>query len=166
MWNSITGLLSGAWNTISSAAVSVFTRIGNAIKNVWNGIVGAIKGAINSIISAINSMIRGAVSGVNGLINGINNVTGAVGIPAIPTFTAPQIPMLANGGLIRTAGTVIVGEKGPEMLSLPQGAKVSPIDKSKRSENKFFINIYADGKSAEEIIDELIPKLKLSLANL
>ena len=116
VWNGITGFLSGAWNTISSAAVSVFTGIGNAIKNVWNGIVGAIKGAINSIISAINSMIRGAVSGVNGLINGINSVTGAVGIPAIPTFTAPQIPMLANGGLIRTAGTVIVGEKGPEML--------------------------------------------------
>ena len=166
VWNSITGFLSGAWNTISSAAVSVFTGIGNAIKNVWNGIVGAIKGAINSIISAINSMIRGAVSGVNGLINGINSVTGAVGIPAIPTFTAPQIPMLANGGLIRTAGTVIVGEKGPEMLSLPRGAKVSPLDKSKRSENKFYINIYADGKSADEIVDELVPKLKLALDNM
>lgn len=166
VWNSITGFLSGAWNTISSAAVSVFTGIGNAIKNVWNGIVGAIKGAINSIISAINSMIRGAVSGVNGLINGINSVTGAVGIPAIPTFTAPQIPMLANGGMIRTAGTVIVGEKGPEMLSLPRGAKVSPIDKSRRSENKFYINIYADGKSADEIVDELVPKLKLALDNM
>lgn len=166
VWNGITGFLSGAWNTIFSAAVSIFTGIGNAIKNVWNGIVGAIKGAINSIISAINSMIRGAVSGVNGLIKGINSVTGAVGIPAIPTFTAPQIPMLANGGLIRTAGTVIVGEKGPEMLSLPRGAKVSPIDNSKRSENKFYINIYADGKSADEIVDELVPKLKLALDNM
>lgn len=166
VWNGITGFLSSAWNTISSAAVSVFTGIGNAVKNVWNGIVGAIKGAINSIISAINSMIRGAVSGVNGLIKGINSVTGAVGIPAIPTFTAPQIPMLANGGLIRTAGTVIVGEKGPEMLSLPSGAKVSPIDKSRRSENNFYINIYAEGKSADEIVDELVPKLKLALDNM
>lgn len=166
VWNGITGFLSGAWNTISSAAVSVFTGIGNAVKNVWNGIVGAIKGAINSIISAINSMIRGAVSGVNGLIKGINSVTGAVGIPAIPTFNAPQIPMLANGGLIRTAGTVIVGEKGPEMLSLPSGAKVTPIDKSRRCENNFYINIYADGKSADEIVDELVPKLKLVLDNM
>ena len=166
VWNGITGFLSGAWNTISSAAVSVFTGIGNAVKNVWNGIVGAIKGAINSIISAINSMIRGAVGGVNGLIKGINSVTGAVGIPAIPTFTAPQIPMLANGGLIRTSGTVIVGEKGPEMLSLPSGAKVTPIDKSRRSENKFYINIYADGKSTDDIVDELVPKLKLALDNM
>ena len=167
VWDGITGFLSGAWNTISSAATSVFTGIGNAIKNVWNGIVNAIKGAINSIISGINSMIRGAVNGINGLINGINKVTGAVGIPAIPTFTAPQIPMLAQGGLIRTAGSVIVGEKGPELLNLPQGAKVTPIDKNtNKNNNSFTINIYADGKSTEEIVDDLIPKLKFALANL
>lgn len=167
LWNGITGFLSGAWNTISSAATSVFTGIGTAISNVWNGIVGAVKGAINGIISAINSMIRGAVSGINGLINGINKVTGAVGIPSIPTFTAPQIPMLANGGMIRTAGSVIVGEKGPEILSLPQGAKVTPIDKStKRTENKWTINIYADGKSVDEILDELVPRLKLAIENM
>ncbi|MDO4757178.1 MAG: hypothetical protein Q4A54_12575, partial [Parabacteroides sp.] len=168
VWNGITGFLSGAWNTISSACTSVFTGIGNAIKNVWNGIVGAIKGAINGIISAINSMIRGAVSGVNGLINGINKVTGAVGIPAIPTFTAPQIPLLAKGGTIRTDGTVIVGEKGPEMLTLPRGAQVTPLAKKapQKAENHFNINIYADGKSVEDIIDELMPKLKFALSNL
>ncbi len=167
VWDGITGFLSGAWNTISSAATSVFTGIGNAIKNVWNGIVNAIKGAINSIISGINSMIRGAVNGINGLINGINKVTGAVGIPAIPTFTAPQIPMLAQGGLIRTAGSVIVGEKGPELLNLPTGAKVTPIDKTtNKNNNSFTINIYADCKSTEEIVDDLIPKLKFALENL
>lgn len=167
VWDGITGFLSNAWNTISSAATSVFTGIGNAIKNVWNGIVGAIKGAINGIIGAINSMIRGAVNGVNGLINGINKVTGAVGIPAIPTFTAPQIPMLANGGLIRKPGSVIVGEKGAEMLTLPKGAQVSPINKTTtRTENHFDIKIYADGKSTDEIIGELVPRLKLALSNL
>lgn len=168
VWNGITSFLSGAWNAISSACTSVFTGIGNAISNVWNGIVGAVKGAINGIISAINSMIRGAVSGVNGLIKGINKVTGAVGIPAIPTFTAPQIPLLAKGGTIRTDGTVIVGEKGPEMLTLPRGAQVTPLAKKapQKAENHFNINIYADGKSVEDIIDELMPKLKFALSNL
>lgn len=167
VWTAITGFLTGAWNTISSAVTSVFTKIGSTIKNIWTGIVNSIKGAINSIISVINGMIRGAVSGINGLINGINKVTGAVGIPAIPTFTAPQIPMLAQGGLIRTAGSVIVGEKGPEILSLPQGAKVTPVDRSsKTTKNQFIINIYADGKSVKEIIDELMPQLKLALGNL
>ena len=168
IWSNITGFLSNAWSSIYTGATSIFQKIGSAIKNVWTGIVGAIKGAINSIISAINSMIRGAVSGVNGLINGVNKVTGAVGIPAIPTFTAPQIPMLATGGVIRTRGTVIVGEKGPEMLSLPRGAQVTPLANKpmQKTENHFHINIYADGKSVEDIIDELIPKLKLALSNL
>ena len=113
-------------------------------------------------------MIRGAVSGINGLIKGINKVSGSVGIPAIPTFTAPQIPMLAKGGMIRTAGSVIVGEKGPEMLTLPRGAQVTPLAKTTatKNTNHFDIRIYADGKSVDEIIDELIPKLKLALANL
>ncbi|MGN0181027.1 MAG: phage tail tape measure protein, partial [Candidatus Ornithomonoglobus sp.] len=130
VWSGITGFLSGAWNAISSAATSVFTGIATAISNVWNGIVNTIKGAINGIISGINSMIRGAVSGINGLINGINKVTGVVGIPAIPTFTAPQIPLLAKGGNIQTAGAVIVGENGPEMLELPKGARVTPLSKT------------------------------------
>lgn len=168
VWNGITGFLSGAWNAISSACTSVFTGIGNAISNVWNGIVGAIKGAINGIISAINAMIRGAVSGVNGLINGINKITGVVGIPAIPTFTAPQIPLLAKGGIIQTGGSVIVGEKGPEMLTLPKGAQVTPLVNKPmpKAENHFYINIFADGKSVDEIVDELMPKLKFALSNL
>ena len=167
VWTGITGFLSGAWNTISSAVTSVFTGIGNTIKNVWNGIVNSIKGAINKIIGAINGMIRGAVSGINGLINGINAVTGAVGIPAIPTFTAPQIPLLANGGIVRTPGSVIVGEKGAEMLTLPKGAQVTPLNKTTNTNNNvFYITVNADGKPVDAIVNELVPKLKLALANL
>jgi len=168
VWNGITGFLSGAWNTISSACTSVFTGIGNAIKNVWNGIVNTIKGAINGIIKGINAMIRGAVNGINGLIKGINKVTGVIGIPAIPTFTAPQIPLLAKGGMIRSPGSVIVGEKGAELLTLPRGAQVTPLANKpvQKSETNINITIYADGKSTDEIVDELVPKLKLALANL
>ena len=38
------------------------------------------------------------------------------------------IPLLANGGDIEEAGRVIVGERGPEMLDLPRGARVTPLD--------------------------------------
>ncbi|WP_190972639.1 tape measure protein [Bifidobacterium tissieri] len=39
------------------------------------------------------------------------------------------IPMLAQGGTIRRSGTVMVGEKGPELLHLPQGAQVQPLER-------------------------------------
>ena len=167
VWTGITGFLSNAWNTISGAVKTVFTAIGNTIKNIWNGIVNTIKGAINKIIGGINGMIRGAVNGLNGLINGINSITGAIGIPAIPTFTAPQIPLLASGGIIEKSGSVIVGEKGAEMLTLPKGAQVTPLNKNSTTNNNE-INIYinAEDKSVDAIVNELVPRLKVALANL
>ena len=40
-----------------------------------------------------------------------------------------KIPMLAEGGTITQAGTVMVGERGAELLDLPRGAKVTPLNK-------------------------------------
>lgn len=37
------------------------------------------------------------------------------------------IPGLANGGTVTTAGLTLVGERGPELLSLPRGAQVTPL---------------------------------------
>lgn len=38
-----------------------------------------------------------------------------------------EIPLLAEGGEITQKGHAIVGEAGPELLELPQGAKVKPL---------------------------------------
>ena len=42
----------------------------------------------------------------------------------------PNIPGLAHGGAVTRGGAAIVGERGPEMVSLPAGAVVSPISRS------------------------------------
>ena len=39
------------------------------------------------------------------------------------------IPLLAEGGDIQAAGKAIVGEAGPELLDLPRGARVTPLDR-------------------------------------
>ena len=39
----------------------------------------------------------------------------------------PKIPKLAEGGIIDQSGIAMVGEAGPELLSLPRGASVSPL---------------------------------------
>ena len=41
----------------------------------------------------------------------------------------PSVPGLAEGGTVTSGGTVMVGEKGPEMLSLKPGATVTPLNK-------------------------------------
>ena len=78
---------------------------------VWDAIVGICKGAINVLINTINAFIRGA--------NKLK--VGDVGI------NLPEIPMLANGGIL-TSGTAIVGEAGPELVSVSGGqAMVQPL---------------------------------------
>jgi hypothetical protein len=41
-----------------------------------------------------------------------------------------RVPALATGGNIEQSGRVMVGERGPELLDLPKGATVTPLDKT------------------------------------
>lgn len=175
LWDGIKNVFStvgewfgGVFNSAKDAICKAFSAVGNFVKSVWDGIVNTVKGAINLVIKGMNSMISGAVSGINLLINGINKVTGVVGISAIPNLTAPQIPMLASGGIIRRSGNVIVGERGPEMLSLPRGARVTPLPAGAASGggtyyNTFYVNVNADDRNAAE---QFIKKVKEILDNM
>lgn len=175
LWDGIKNVFStvgewfgGVFNSAKDAICKAFSAVGNFVKSVWDGIVNTVKGAINLVIKGMNSMISGAVSGINLLINGINKVTGVVGISAIPNLTAPQIPLLAKGGIIRRAGNVIVGERGPEMLSLPRGARVTPLPAGAASGggtyyNTFYVNVNADDRNAAE---QFIKKVKEILDNM
>ena len=175
LWDGIKNVFStvgewfgGVFNSAKDAVCKAFSAVGDFVKSVWDGIVNTVKGAINLVIKGMNSMISGAVSGINLLINGINKVTGVVGISAIPNLTAPQIPLLAKGGIIRRAGNVIVGERGPEMLSLPRGAQVTPLPAGAVSGggtyyNTFYVNVNADDRNAAE---QFIKKVKEILDNM
>ncbi|MDP4117582.1 MAG: hypothetical protein Q8873_00115 [Bacillota bacterium] len=163
------GLIVGAfillWNKCEPFR-NFFLGMWDAFKAKLDEFGGGFKGFVNLIISDVNGLIGKFIGGINGMIDGVNSISGNIGIPAIPHIPVPQIPMLAQGGIIRKAGSVIVGEKGAEMLNLPKGASVSPLPSSTKNESHITINVYADGKSADEIVDEVVPKLKLALANL
>lgn len=98
-----------------NAAKNVWSNVWNAIstitKSIWNGISNTIKGTINGIIGFVNGMIRGIVSGMNSVISVLNKFS--VKIPdwvpelggkkfgfSLNTISAPQIPKLAQGGVI------------------------------------------------------------------
>ena len=118
-FNAIVGFLTG----IRDKIIGVFQRVKDRVTKIWEGIVGSIKGAINSVIAAINGMI--------GRINRIS-VTIPDWVPEYGGktigFNISKIPYLAAGGDILRAGAAIVGERGPEMVYLPQGAQVRPLD--------------------------------------
>lgn len=126
VWNGIKDFFTNIWDAIIKALEgfgkifeNIFEGIKTIVLNIWDGLVGGIKKAINFIIEGINWFIRGLnklkipdwVPGVGGL--GLN---------------IPEIPLLARGGEITETGHAIVGEAGPELLELPRGAKVRPLD--------------------------------------
>ena len=97
-----------------------FQKFGDFFKGLWEGIVNAFKTAINWIIKGINTFIEG--------LNKIKPPQWLTDLTGITGVDIKTIPLLANGGDIEQAGRVIVGERGPEMLDLPRGARVTPLD--------------------------------------
>lgn len=89
----ITGVFSGNW------------------EQAWNGIVDMFKGIFNLIPTIIESILNGAIWIINQLIGGINALTGAIGIPAIPTIPDVTLPRFHTGGIVDFA----MGE-GPALL--------------------------------------------------
>ena len=100
----ISGVFSGNWK-------KAWEGIKLAFKGVWNALVGIAKAPLNMIIGFINGALKAITSGVNTVIRNINKLSWKVPdwVPLIggqqwgfhfSTLNAPQIPFLANGGVI------------------------------------------------------------------
>lgn len=121
----VIGWINGAIKTIGDTVSSVFGAIGGFIKSVFDGIIGIIRGPVNVVIGFINTLI----DGLNRIKINIPDWVPEWGGKSIG-FNLAKIPMLANGGNITGSGTVMVGERGPELLNLPRGAQVTPLDRA------------------------------------
>lgn len=80
-------------------------------EQAWNGIVDMFKGIFNLIPTIVEGAINGAIASINGIIWGINQLTGAIGIPAIPEIPNVSLPRFHTGGIVDFA----MGE-GPALL--------------------------------------------------
>lgn len=89
----IVGIFTGDWE-------KAWNGIKNFFGGIWDAIVGILKGAVNLIVDVINGLLGLIQGAVNGITNGINKITGEVGIPAIPQINIPRIPKLATGAVI------------------------------------------------------------------
>jgi hypothetical protein len=75
-----------------------------------------------------------AVASASALTLGLGAIGIIAGIAAVMAVvnssTKPKTPGLAEGGTVTGAGSVLVGEKGPEILSMKPGATVTPLNKT------------------------------------
>lgn len=139
IFQTLTGLLTGNWS-------QCWEGIKNIVSGIWTSITSFVKGGVNSIISAINVFIRG--------INKIKVPDWVPGVGGLG-FSISEIPMLAKGTDYFQGGLAIVGEQGPELVSMPRGAQVTP---NRETENilsnggTFILQTVLDGKVVAETI--------------
>lgn len=103
--------------------------LGAALLAVINAIVGAAKALLNAGISLAEGFVNSVIALINSVINAINSLVGAVtnalGISysGIRTMGSVRFPKLAKGGEV-LSGTALVGEAGPELLTVAGGRTV------------------------------------------
>jgi len=100
IWSGIKEVVSGAWNFISG----IIGYIGDGIR----GFVGLIKSEINGLISLVNVAIRA----IDSIHVKLPSFLGGAEIG----FNIPQIPMLAEGGIVTSPTLAMIGEAGAEAV--------------------------------------------------
>ena len=98
IWGGIKDVVSGAWNFVEN----IIGKIGDGIR----GFIGLVKSEINGVIDLVNMAIR-ALDSVKIHIPG-TSITLGVDIP--------QIPKLAEGGIVNSPTLALIGEAGSEAV--------------------------------------------------
>ena len=120
-WNGIMSHLNGIIDFIRGIFTGNWERVWKGVQEIFSGVfttmTGISRDSINSIIGWVNS----GIDSINSLIQLVNSVSG------LRLGRIGHIPFFANGGVL-TQGSAIVGEAGPELLTMNQGkAVVTPL---------------------------------------
>lgn len=136
----VAGIISGIINIVSGI-INFFIGLGHTILGIVTGNFDLIKDGVGRMVDGIKQYFAGLADIISAPFKAAfaaikhlwNSTIGGKG------FTVPdwipgiggkdfKIPKLATGGTLTTGGTVMVGEAGPELLTLPRGARVTPLD--------------------------------------
>ena len=157
VWDSIKSIFDGVIDFIRGVFTGDWERAWNGVKEIFGGIFGGLVSLVKAPLNGIISLVNAAIGGINTLINGVNSIPG-VNIPNIP-----KIPLLAKGGIVKS-GSAIVGEAGPELLTvLGNRTVVQPLSSgrsipsgSSYTGSPISINVYAAEGQDENLIAELV----------
>lgn len=107
----IKDFISNAFNIIKRTITTIMNTVKSTISNVWNGIWSAVKNVINCIIGGLNSLIRG----INKISFDVPNWVPVIGGKKWG-FNIPNIPKLAQGGIVDKPTVAMIGEAGKEAV--------------------------------------------------
>lgn len=170
--NAAVGGVVAAFNWLKGGAAAVFNWIkGNwpLLLAILTGPFGAavgliithfdkIKKAAETVVSAVKSIFGKIPAIISSIFSGASNFAGNIGREIADWLNANTpfgdhvkvgpvdftMPALAQGGTMLTGGTALVGEQGPELVSLPAGASVIPLTASSSMAATITVPVYLD----------------------
>lgn len=137
IWDSIRTIFNGIIDFIRGVFTGDWERAWLGVQEIFGGIFDGLVDLAKAPLNSIIALMNGAISGLNDLIDGLNDIS--FDVPDwVPHFggesfslnipNIPNIPYLANGGIVTNGNSAIVGEAGAEMLTVQGGkAIVQPI---------------------------------------
>jgi phage-related protein len=141
LWDQLVGIVKIAWallkgiiliglDILSGNWKQAWTDFKDMLAGIWDGIKQVVHGQIESLEGIFTGLAGSAVQWGRNIISGLaaglsasigaTNITGMVG-------HALGVPGFAEGVKNFAGGYAVVGEKGPELLKLPQGSSVYPL---------------------------------------
>lgn len=177
VWDSIKKILDGIIDFIRGVFTGDWERAWNGVKSIFSGIFEGLEAIAKAPLNGIIGLMNGLVNGVNWVIDKINSIS--IDIPdwlggghiGFSLDRLAKIPYLAKGGIL-TKGSAIVGDAGPELLTLAGGqAVVQPLTNqtTNNSTNLGGINITvygAPGQDVNELAEIISEKISDSTARL
>lgn len=169
IWDSIKRIFDGVIDFIRGVFTGDWERAWEGVQNIFGGIFDGLIAVVKAPLNGIIGLMNGMISGINWIIEKINSISvdlpdwlggGHIGF-SLPTIG--KIPYLARGGIL-SQGSAIVGEAGPELLTVSGSrAIVQPLTNQTTNNTASFgnINVYVTTSSddpeqaAREIGEEL-----------
>jgi len=166
-WDQIMGLLSDAWANITGSINEGMATAKTAWDGFWIGMQNTVDGIVKTILGLVGKISDGINGAVTSAQKALSFISGAGGGGAasglIASASAKVSGKKAGGGGVNAGETYLVGEDGPELLTMGgSNGYVTPNNAIGGGGNTFVFtgNNFLDENSATKIMDMVIQKLR------
>ena len=177
VWDSIKQTFDGIIDFIRGVFTGDWQRAWEGVKEIFGGVFKGLTALAKAPVNGIIALLNGAINGINKMIDALNSLH--FSIPDWVPFLGGKsfglnlrhvgsIPYLANGGIL-SRGSAVVGEAGPELLTLTGGkAVVQPLGSSSVVNNRSLggvnITVYgAPGQDVDALAEVIMDKMQAAV---
>ena len=177
IWDSIKQVFDGIIDFIRGVFTMDWQRAWEGVKEIFRGTFNAFASLAKVPINSVIALLNGAINGINKMIDALNSISFKIPdwVPllggksfGLNLWHVGRIPYLANGGIL-SRGSAVVGEAGPELLTLTGGkAVVQPLGGSSVVNNRNLggvsITVYgAPGQDVDALAEVIMDKMQAAV---